>query len=234
MTLLSAVNRVQKLCSLAVTSTVAAEGQETQNLLFALAQDTAESLMRRHFWPDLRREHTFTATTAATLQASGKPSDFDRIVPETMWNRTTDRQILGPVTPVQWQRLEGYEVQPTIDQVWMLRYDGLHIWPAPTAADTVAFEYMINTPVNSSGGSPLTNFAADTDVFVLPEKLLVAELRWRWLHTKGLPYAEEMKEAELRIESEINAMRSSASVHIAVADLDLPEGRIPDGSWPLP
>lgn len=239
MTLLTAINSVQRLCSLEVTSTVVANSQETQKLLLELAKEAADELARRHYWPDLKREHTFTATTGQTLQSNGKPSDFDRIIPDTMWNRTTDRQIHGVLTPSQWQRAKGLPLSVTIDQLYMLRNDGLHIFgpdtDGPTDADTIAYEYMMNTPVLDTDGSTYkTEWEADTDTFVLSERLLINEVRWRWRAEKGLPYAEQLKNSELRIASEINATRSGSPVHVAHEPINMVDGQITDGSWDLP
>jgi hypothetical protein len=43
-------------------------------------------------------EQTFV-TTATTIQANAIPADFDRFIPNSFFNRTTRRPIIGPVTP---------------------------------------------------------------------------------------------------------------------------------------
>lgn len=233
MTLLTTINGVQRLCSLAVTATVVSDGQEEQNILYELARTAALSLARRHEWPQLKEEHTFTATTGATLQTSGKPSDFQRLLRETFWNRTTDRQVVGVVSPQEWQALNGLPVNTLIDQIYMLRRNGLHIWPAPGAADSMYYEYIVNTPVQDNVSAYKTNFTADNDTFVLSEEMLKLELVWRWKKTKGLDYSEDMRDAELFIETEINATRGTRDVFIASEPWRLDEGNIPDSSWPL-
>lgn len=229
MTLLTALNDVQRLVALPVTSSIVADGQETQNLLYALSNRSAKALMRRHIWPALRREHTWTMSLAS-LQASGKPTDFGRMVSSTMWNRTSDRQIGGPIDEKEWGIAYGRPFTSSIAQYFMLRYDGLHIFPAPSAADTGAYEYMINTPVLASDGVTYkTDFSADTDSFVLDEEMLLLDVRWRWLQSRGLDYAEAMRDAELRIQSEINAKRGIRALSLAPPDIDeLGEGLIPE------
>lgn len=234
MTLLTTINDVQRLCSLAVTATIVADGQEEQNILFALARTAAKSIARRHEWPQLKEEHTFTATTGATLQTNGKPSDFDRLVDDAFWNRTTNRKLAGVTTSPEWQALNGLPVNTLIDQLYMLRRNGLHIWPAPGAADSMFYEYIVNTPVQDTLSAYKTNFTADTDTFVLSEELLKLELVWRWKKTKGLDYSEDMRDAELLIEGEINATRGKRSVHIAAEPWSLDDGNILESNWPLP
>jgi len=232
LTLLSALNDVQRLASLAVTSSIVGDGQETQELLYALARRSAQALLRRHEWPVLKREHSF-AMSLASAQAAGKPSDLDRILRDTAWNRTTNRRIIGPTTSVEWQRLKGEPIITSITQIMMLRYDGLHIFPVPTSADTAYYEYVCNTPVQASDTTFRTNFAADTDTFLLGDELLTLDVRWRWLQAKGLDYAEALRDAELRIADELAAQRGSAEVSFASGDIELGTGQIPEGSWDL-
>ena len=218
MTLLTALNDVQRMCSLPVTSAIVADGQETQNLLFALAKREAADLSRRHDWPALLRDNVFTATLAS-LQASGKPSNFDRMCPDTFWNRTTDRKISGPLTDKEWSAAYGFPITSSIQQYSRLRYNGLHIFPVPTVADTLAYEYVANTPVLDTNGSTYkTTWAADTDTFVLEEELLVLGVTWRFLKQKGLDYAEAMKDYELRVEGAIGAGRGQRTIYLATQD----------------
>lgn len=228
MTLLSALNDVQRLVSLPVSSAIVADTQESQQLLYALAKRSIMDLARRHEWPALKRENSFTASIAE-LQASGRPSNFDRMIPETFWNRTRDRQLYGPASPSQWQTFKGYPITSTIDRIWMLRNDGLYIYPAMTVADTLVFEYIVNTPVVAVDGTTLkTNFTLDTDSPVLSEEILTLDVAWRYLKQKGLDYAEQMRDAELRIQTEISAQRGVGPVSIARQDFDLGMGNVPE------
>lgn len=220
MTLLTALNDVQRLCSLPVTSAIVADGQETQNLLFALAKREAKELARRHDWTALRRTQSFTASLASLQSAPGKPADFDRIVKGTFWNRTTDREVGGPLSDQEWSLAYGEAVTSLIQQYWMLRHDGLHIFPAPTVADTLAFEYIINTPVESSGGAAQATWQADTDVFRLDEELLTLGVTWRFFKQKGLDYAEALKDYELRVSGEIGAARGQRDIYISTEGQD--------------
>jgi hypothetical protein len=218
--LLTALNEAQRECSLTVTAAIAADGQETQNLLLRLANKEAKEIIRRKDWPALRRTQTFTASLAS-LQSSGKPSNFDRAIPGTFWNRSTDRQIGGPLNNEEWALAFGQPVTSTISQWVQFRYDGLHVFPAPTVAETLAYEYIINTPVLAVDGVTYkTAFTADTDTYLLDEELLVLGVVWRYLKTKGRDYAEALKDYELRIESEINANRSARTLMIAPPDDD--------------
>lgn len=223
MTLLTALNSAQRLLSIAVTTLIVADGQETQNLLYELANVEAAEVLERseYLFPAFVRTKSFTATTGATLQASGTPSDFKRLLPDTIWNQTTDRKVAGPIDDVEWAIANGVPITSGICQYAMIRYDGFHIFPAPTAADTIAYDYVINTPVQATGaGAYKTAFSVDTDVYLLGDRLLTLGVVWRYKAAKGRDYAEDMKSYEMALAATAASMRGSRAITIAPPDLD--------------
>jgi hypothetical protein len=231
MTLLTALQWVQRQCSLPVTTSIVGDAQESQQLLFALAQEEAEELAARHEWPRLRGAHTFSAS-ASQLQPAGLPADFDRMIPLTFWNRTRDLRIDGPIGAQKWQELQAVSVGVSaLSPYWILRADGLHVLPAPQAGDAMAYDYVIDTPVQSSGGTPQNNFEADTDVFLLGDDLLKRGVRWRYLAQKGLDYAEHMKSYERWVQNRINARTGAGDADLAVRRDVLPLATIREGDW---
>jgi hypothetical protein len=234
MTLLTALNWVQRMVSLPVTSSIIGDAQEAQQLLYALAQEEVEELAARHEWPELRTSHTFTASVAE-LQATGLPADFDRMCADSFWNRTRDIRITGPVSSAYYQAQQAAAIVGSIMYPkWIRRSDGLHILPAPTSADAMGYDYIINTPVESAGSAAQENFEADTDVFLLGDDLLKRGVRWRYLAQKGLDYAEHMKSYELRVQNRINAKTGVGTICITESTADLPLPNIPEGDFSGP
>lgn len=235
MTLLSAAQDAQRLLSLAVTSTLVADGQETQNLLYTLAKVEAAELLERdeYDFADLTRTQSFTASLAS-LQASGKPSDFQRAIPETFWNRSQDRKVFGPLNPKEWAIAYGASVSSATWQSVMFRYDGLHIYPAPTVADTIAYEYIINTPVLASDGTTYkTTFTADNDTYLLGDRLLTLGMVWRYKAAKGRDYAEDLKNYELALTAKYRASKGAPrELTIAPQDVEWPaDALVPDTGY---
>lgn len=235
MTLLSAVNDAQRLLSLAVTSLVVTEGQDTQNLLYALAcQEAGDLLDRDDFtFTSLRRTKTFTATTGATLQANGLPADFQRAIAETFWNRSQNEKVYGPLRDEEWAIANGASFTSATWQSAMFRYDGLHLFPAPTVADTIAYDYVINTPVQSNASAYKVNFTADNDTYVLGDRLLTLGVVWRYKQAKGRDYAEDMRNYELALAARYRRDRGAPrTLALAAEDMEWPpDGIVPDSGY---
>lgn len=220
MSLLTACNRAQRALSLAVTSAIVGDGQETTQLLYELAMQEVEETAQAKDWPILRRTQSFTASLASLQSAPGKPSNFDRAIPETFWNATKKRPMYGPISDQQWAEYNGWPISSGITQYVMFRYDGLHIYPVPTAADTITYDYIINTPWETSGGSALTSPTADTDVTKLGDRLLRLGLIWRYKQSKGRDYAEDMRSHQLAIEEEYSK-QIGAGQNVSIAPMEI-------------
>lgn len=235
MTLLTAINRAQRRLSLPVTSGVVADGQETQNLLWELANAEAEDILKRdeYDWPLLKRTQSFTASLAS-LQSSGKPSNFQRAIAETFWNQTSNRKVFGPLNDEEWGVANGSSVTSATWQSAMFRYDGLHIYPVPTAADTITYDYIINTPIQATGGGAYkTLFTADNDVYLFGDSLLMLGVRWRYMADKGRDYAEALKDYELALAAEYRAQKGAARV-LTIAPEEVawpPDALVPDTGY---
>lgn len=235
MTLLTAVNDAQRLLSLAVTSTVVADTQETQQLLYGLAKQEAYDLLDRHEYdfPKLRRTLSFTASLAS-LQASGLASDYQRAIAETFWNRSTDRKIYGPLNDQEWGIAYGSSVTSATWQSVMFRNDGLHIFPVPTVADTIAYDYIINTPVLANDGTTYkATFTADNDTYLLGDRILTLGILWRYKQAKGRDYAEDLKSYELSLSARYRQDRGAPRVlSVAPGETDWPpDGIVPDTGY---
>lgn len=159
--------------------------------LYALAIEQADDLNNSFNWEKMTRQQTFITVPQAE-QIDAVPDDISRFIPNSFYNRTTRRPVLGPVTPQLWQNIQA---NPQINRV-ILAYrerDGKFlVTPNPPADQTVAYEYVSTKwAVNSDLTESYTVWQADTDTSWIAEKLIKLGIRWRWKATKGLPYAED-------------------------------------------
>jgi hypothetical protein len=185
----------------------------TAQILLEFANQEGEELARYHDWQALVVQKTFT-TLAQVAQTNALPSDdYDRMVysPE-VWNRSLNLRYRGPTNSREWQRvLTG--VGAGVAGWWRIVGGELNIYPAPTAGQTLAFEYISRNWAESSGGTAQDSFMADTDVSLLPERIILLGMVWRYRHSRGFAqYAEDM--ATYEREKEKAAARDRATGRI--------------------
>lgn len=163
----------------------------------------AEALSKRgapNGWQALQREQTFV-TVADQVQTNAPiPEDFRWFLPDTDFNRDTNRKVSGPLTPQQYQRSQVWPQLVAPYLTWRQRAGQFIIVPAPPAGQTVAYEYLSSYWAISSGGQPKATFTADQDTTYLYEELLKLDLRWRFKEAKGLDYAQDFDTFEREVE----------------------------------
>ncbi len=190
--LLSIVQRACRLLSIPVPTEVVGSTDTQVQQLYALANEEGDELAGAYDWQIMRRQHLFD-TVASAVQSSAIPSDLDHFIANSFFNRTTMRYMYGPITPQEWQAIQA---QPQLNRVFLafVERDGQFlVTPTPGAGQTIAYEYITTHWAKSALGVPQREFLADTDETYLDDKLFPLGLRWRFLKSKGLDYAEDFR-----------------------------------------
>jgi hypothetical protein len=154
-------------------------------------------LQSRHDWENLKREHTFT-TTAADVQTGGLPTDFLRMVPDTIYNRTSNWRVMGPITANDWQSYKATLTNRVFD-AYRIRGGDLLIAPLNPGSETIAFEYITNYIGKQSDDTEVATFQDDTDTTYFDDELVRLGMVWMHRKAEGIDYAEEFRAYELRI-----------------------------------
>lgn len=218
MSLLTIITEVAGSLNLIQPSSVIGNTDPDAVLFLNLAKREGRELARRHDWQKLVVEHT--QTTVATVAQTALPGNFDHLVPDVeIWNRSTDQKYSGPVSSSEWVRLNT-GISGGVAGWWRLIGGALNIYPAPTASQTIAFEYVSKYWCESSGGTDQVTWAADTDVALISEDLIALGVTWRWLRAKGMDYAEEMATYERELEKAAARDRGLRMVAIGKARTD--------------
>ena len=161
---------------------------DAQNIL-RLVNKVGLHLARAYPWSILRTEHTFNAPGVETLLAAGAmPSNFDRFIPETFWDRGSNNLLSGPVGAVEWQ---GLKVQTFSSQNKKFTWRGGAVLTQPVVASGVnmAFEYIkVNWCEVAAGGSEKAAFTIDTDKALIDEELIILGTIYEWLLSEGQPW----------------------------------------------
>ena len=155
--------------------------------LLRFANAVGKELMTEFPWQVLRKEKTFTAS-ADELQSGILPSDFDRFVPETFYDRSGKIPLAGPIRAAQWQGLKmlGYSDR---QRKFMIRGGSVYVIPAFGGNESCAFEYVSNQWCqNAAGDTQYTAWNANTDTALLDEELITRGVIYRYLENEGLPF----------------------------------------------
>lgn len=137
---------------------------------------------------------TQTSSSSATSEAItfakvryALPSDWERQINETHWDKNKHWKMLGPETPQQWEWLtSGYIA--TGPRVRYRIFGGyFQIWPPQTSSAYLGFEYVSNAWAASTTGTAQSSFQADTDTCIFPDRLIVLGLKHKYTEAKGLP-----------------------------------------------
>jgi hypothetical protein len=231
-TLLTIVdNAADRIGVVRPTAVVASTDQQVLRLL-GYANQEGKDLAQRVDWKVLTAEKTFT-TTAAAVQASAIPSDFDRMIDQSFFNRTRKRRVEGPISAEDWQYTQAV-VATTLVSSFRIRGTDLLMTPTPSAGDTCAYEYVSKNWCQSSLAVGQTVWTADTDTGILDEELMTLGIIWRFKKGQGLSYDEDFRSYELKLAQ--LAARDGGKPRLNAGYRRISGPRMPtiqEGSWSL-
>lgn len=182
-----------------VPSSVIGSVDDQVRQIQGIGQKTLEDMVKRFDWEQLTKEALFTTIASENQGAitTIAPDGFDRILNETIFDRTLRLPVYGPLNASQWQALKAL---PTTGPLYQYRLRGgqLLFQPSPVAPGHLcAFEYIstwiVYDPVNDIYKSQWT---LDTDTIVLDDTIYTAGLTWNWKAEKGIDYAEDFRRYE--------------------------------------
>ena len=179
--------------------------------LLALAQREGKQLMRVSDWAILKKEHTFSTSNGTAAYAL--PSDFDRLVLKTSYNRSDNDILTGPISSAEYQLVNhGMATTGTTEKFRLKAASNalkFELDPTPSSTQTIGFEYVSNQFCQSSGGSGQAAWAADTDVGILDETTMEMGITWRFKAAHGLDFAEDFRQYQLEVRQAVARNGSS-------------------------
>jgi hypothetical protein len=183
-------------------------------------------------WAQKQTEATFTSTA---VENQGKMAviapGFKSLIPNTFWSLSNRLPAQGSISGQDTQILKVWGTPSAMIQFRQIG-DELHFVPAGTAGLQYRFEYNSNYIVANSGGTRKQYFTADDDVPVIPDYILLADLRWRWNSEKELQYAELFRTCEnLTKQAVVDSASVQAISMTTPAKRAMPGIVVPVGSW---
>lgn len=198
MSLLSVAQAVAEEVGLPSPSTVVNNSSKQVKQLLRLINRSGLRLAKKN-WTILQKEHT-DATVNGTASYS-LPSDFERLLDQTAWDRDSYWMLRGPLSPKEWQvKKSALVASATLRSNFRIKADTrvnkFFIDPTPTTANDFVFEYASTQWVKASdNASGKVAYALDTDISLISEELIELDVIWRLLARKGFAYEEEREEA---------------------------------------
>lgn len=174
-----------------------------------LANEVAVSIAKGHDWQALTKLATLTGD--AVNIAFSLPNDYDRMLIKAKLHSLKFRT--ATFTPArdldEWLYLNDFLTTGTPGN-WVILGGKMQIFPVMAATETARFYYISNQIVSPAK----TAFTADTDAFVLPERLLTLGLIWRWRAMKRTEYSEDLQNFEIALSEEVNRDKGSRVITV--------------------
>lgn len=235
MTFKTMINDVQAAVGLPVANSIITSDDTEIKQLVAIANREGRELRRRYLWEAIRKENTFTSVAQEEQTDAFTDIEFDRFVPETMYNRTRTRRVVGPLTPEEWAAQKSLTASVLTD-AFIIRDGKWLSTPVPAAGDTYAFTYISKNWVLDSEDAGGVAWTADTDTGILDEDLMGLGITWRWLKAQGLDYAEDFATYQQQVAQAIINDGTKRTMDFGSNSNVLNDKRpptVPEGSWAL-
>jgi hypothetical protein len=200
MTILSVVRDVCATVGVLVPSSVFTNitGNRTMIEMANLANDMAQRIaFETRDWSKLKATVTYTGDGVTT--AFDLPVNYKRmLLTSNVWKSTTALYPMRFIPDLdQWLQRRALDNYDPYGE-WTIVGNQIFIVPvmagpiSSNPAITAYFAYLRNGCVNLTSGGFGDRFVADTDSFVLDERLLKLGMIWQWKAHKGSPYNEDM------------------------------------------
>lgn len=179
-----------------------------------------------------------SATTSCQFQTQyfSLPSDFDRQISRTQWDRSDHWAMYGAKSSQDWQWLKGGIV--TAGPIYRYRIFGnrFKVTPPPVSKLILANEYVSNqwVALSSSVDPTLSAFAADTNISIFPDDVMVNGIKFQWFKTKGLDFTIPLAEfnRSLSYAKAQDEPAPNLSLSPEAPNLLIGIQNIPSGNWP--
>jgi hypothetical protein len=189
-TLLQSVQTVCRKLGLSVPAAVIGSNDPNIVQIYEVCNEAGQEYADACEWQILTAEVNFSAT-AVESQGSINTSvagDLGWIVNSTIWNRTTNRPLFGPLSAQQWQQIKARAAAGPFSE-YRIRGNELLFYPAASLADSCYFEWVSKDFCqDAAGATSYCRFNADSDVFVLDSRIFELSVLWRWKQLKGLEF----------------------------------------------
>lgn len=189
--------------------------------------------LARFGWQAMITEGNFNTVAGSVLLQTAVPADFGWIINDSMWDRSLDRPVSGPLTPQEWEREQAGPTFTSVEFAYRIWQNNIYMTPAPGSGHTIYYEYVSTYWCESAGGAGKVQMTADDDVSLIDEELVTQGTLWRFLRAKGVDFTVEYEEYKARKAWLMGQDGGKPSLNMAIPQprrVVLPN--VPEGNWP--
>jgi len=161
------------------------------------------------------------------------PSDYDRQIDRTHYDKSKRWEMLGPETPQQWQFLKSSYISTGPRMRYRIMGGEFQIWPIISTNEYLGYEYISNAWADSASGTPQTGFVADTDTCIFPDRLMILGLKKKYFEIKGFDSSSFQRDYDMELNISKANDQGSATLSFAprAANVLIGYENIPDANY---
>lgn len=207
------------------------------------AQRIAEVLSSTSVRCEMRNTGTEAgATVVFAKDTYDIPTDFDRYIGQTWWDRTNHWRLIGPDSPQMDQYIRSGIFATGPRRRW--RQVGQlpaawRIWPPPfsggaPAPGALVWEYVSKNWVVNPDGTTAARFTADDQEPLLDSELIILGVKWRMWQIKGFEYAAMQQEYIDAVNAKFASDGGIPDVYLnrRTGPFLISSANVQDGFWP--
>lgn len=183
----------------------------------------------------LNQEATTSGTAVAITFSQTQytmPTDYDRQIDRTHWDKTQHWMMIGPETAQQWEWLTSGYISSGPRVRYRIFGDFFQIWPPQGSQHYLGFEYVSKYWAANAAGTAKGSFTVDTDTCIYPDRLMVLGLKHKYYEAKGLGDTyKDTYEAQKSIAFAGDAGSQTLAMNPQVSEQLISFNNIPDSGY---
>lgn len=232
--LLQIVQAVTGELKIGVTPTVVISSTDSEvQLIRSLVIAACDELTQDYDWEELMYIGSFTLVEGQT--AYPQPSDFVRMMDNTMWNEAQHLRILGPQSAETWARLTRGVVNSGPRYQFRLQGNNFNFIPVPgNSGDVIQYDYISSQYVIDAGtGAAKRDFESDADRTFFGDRLLIDCVKLKYLETNGFDSSAVYSDFMRSLASTRSANQAGGTLSLLGAQGErlIDTYNLPDGSY---
>lgn len=212
----AALDRIARQCAVTPpTSWITATRLDHVEIRDDFFMETIDDILERIDLPSpIAGQVQITGTGAETYDL---PADFRRLQRDEMavYDPQLDRRLVPITNDGEWTYLKDIGTTGIIHYYRLRGFDGnwqIDIYTEPPTGRVIEVHYITNNWMANEAGTVGEALTSETDVLILPRRLVETGTVWRYRERRGLPYQDKYNEYEMLLARLSNDTRGRRKV----------------------